>query len=151
MNRGRTRSTVRDKGKRVLTRVRVRCLADVIKFEIDYTGFVGSLQMDQPCFLLRAYVPRHAVERREACAPTCHVFIPVGYLCSRFREVPFRAMCSVYRVSVFALSCSPSLISIPLPFAIITRYSTHDPVLAIITMGFLSTRIITGSSSRITL
>lgn len=110
--------------------------------------------MDQARFLLRAYVPRYTVETREACAAQVATYLSLLDTFVAAARVPFRAMCSAYRVSPRHPNFSDalSLISIArhLPFTITTRYQHRDPVLAIIATGFLSACIITGSLGRIT-
>lgn len=56
---------------------------------------IGSLQMDQTCFLLRAYVPRYTAETREAYDASCDVFISVGYFCSWYKST---LSCHVFRL-----------------------------------------------------
>lgn len=137
----------------------VRCLGDVIKFEIDYTGFVASSDRCRWTNLASCCVHMCQDTRWKGARRALQVATYLSLLdtfVAGFERYPF-GPCVPFTKSLFALSLllafsySPSLISIVSILSLSPLLPTHDPVFAIIAMGFLSTRIITGSSSRITL
>lgn len=88
----------------------VHTLSDLKSITTNLYRKIGSLQMDHPCFLLRAYAQDtwHNKVRRALEVATYLSLLDTFVADTR---VPFRAMCSVYSNSPLTLFLAADVVS----------------------------------------